>query len=132
MEIKIGEYHLDSKDPQRLFNFFSFLFDIEPIESIDDILFELGGMVFRIKSFNKKRLNKKMDLVFHVGSESELQDLFHSIEFYHYKEKMAGHSTKLEGQSVRFEDFDGRIWTFKLESRQYIPVSEGMETQSLN
>lgn len=120
MAIQFGQIYLYSFNPRKLYDFLSFLLDVEAKSYQEEkILFDFQNIEFVILPTEKKRLNKTRYFSLQVSSAAELEDVKRNIEFYYYKEMGEKFSINSDNESLEFSDPDGRIWqiTSKLAVR---------------
>ena len=116
MAIKFGRFIIESHNPQKLYHFLSFIFDVEANEVGDgDILFDFEDLKFLLR-YTTKKIQKKFDFSIEVDSLEELSQLSQSIEFYYYKEGEKVFKLNLSPNSLLFSDPDGRSWLVELSS----------------
>ena len=101
------EIQLQSSDPQRLFNFLSFLFDIELIENNGEVIsfvFAVEKTPFVISQSNN--VNRALSFSLRVPSPELLSDYKSKFELYCYKNGLSVHSIDLKEDRLEFEDFE--------------------------
>lgn len=102
---------LYSKKPAEIFNFLSFIFDIEILENSEtNIRFRLGGVIFEIIECKKSKISKEHFFTLCVDQVIKLQELKQSLEFYEYKQNMKELKSTINGSELSFIDPDGRSW----------------------
>lgn len=117
MTIQFGQIYLYSFNPRKLYDFLSFLLDVEAKSYQEEkILFDFQDIEFVILPMQKKRLDKTKYFSLSVANISELEDVKRNIEFYYYKEMGEKFTIKSDSESLEFSDPDGRIWQIKLQS----------------
>ena len=115
MAIQFGQIYLYSFDPRKLYDFLSFLLDVEAKTfEENEILFDFQNIEFVILPLQKKRLDKTKYFSLSVANLIELEDLKRNIEFYYYKEMGEKFSIKTKDDLLEFSDPDGRIWQIKI------------------
>ena len=122
MAISFGQVFLHSFAPDKLFNFLSFVLDVEATEfesEVEVIRFNFHGIDFVILPSEKKRLSRTKYFSLSVDSEKELCDLKDNIEFFHYKQLESKFTLKLEDETLEFSDPDGRIWQVEVRTRDF-------------
>lgn len=119
MAISFGQIYLHSFAPEKLFDFLSFLLDVEAKDfetKSDTIRFDFQGIEFVILPSEKKRLSRTKYFSLSVENEKELEDLKNNIEFYHYKQMDSKFTLKTENGALEFSDPDSRVWQVKVRS----------------
>lgn len=115
MSISFGEIFLYSHNPAKLYNFLSFLLDIEADAFEDEeISFSFKGIKFLILMSEKKKIDKTKYFSLNVNSQIELDDLVQNINFYNYKEDQKALDVHQDSDSISFNDPDGRVWEVKI------------------
>lgn len=118
---------LNSKNPQELFSFLSFIFDIENFSFEDDIiLFEYAAQKFSIKKSN--HVEKEIHFDFVVDDLDDLTELSQKIEFFHYRNGTANNQ-KLSGNYLNFIDSDERNWLVRYVEK-VIPFLDGNKNKT--
>ena len=117
MAIQFGQIYLYSFNPRKLYDFLSFLLDVEAKSfEEDEILFDFQEIEFVILPLQKKRLDKTKYFSLSVASSEELEDLKRNIEFYYYKEMGEKFKIKTSDNLLEFSDPDRRIWQVRLRT----------------
>lgn len=112
MAISFGEVYLHSHHPEKLFQFLSFLLDVEASEYTPEaISFIFQSVKFSIVPSELKRLSRQSYFSLSVDSPEELLDLKRNIEFFYYKENHSKADLKIEEDKLTFKDPEGRKWT---------------------
>jgi len=126
MSISFGEIYLYSLDPAKLYDFLSFLLDVEAqIFEADKIHFEFQGIHFVILRSHKKRIDKTQYFSLNVSSLEELEYIGKNIEFYHYKGGDKNLKLDLSESSLSFRDPDERLWRVNLEKNKNYQLPKG-------
>lgn len=117
-----GKTFLYSNAPDTLASFLSFVFDTESSRSDQgSILLEIGGSSFLIVECTKKRMGKEPFFEMEINSLESLHQLQQKVEFFYYKNACkAKVKSKIESDSLRFVDPDGRIWSVVVSFSKYL------------
>lgn len=112
MGIQFGEIYIYSHHPEKLYQFLSFLLDVEASEyTKDNISFEFQTIRFSIVPSELKRLSKQSYFSLTVDSLAELEDIKRNIEFFYYKEGHAKTDFNMKDGKLTFKDPEQRRWT---------------------
>ena len=112
MAIQFGEIFLNSHNPEKLFNFLSFLLDVQASEYTEHrISFHFQTIDFVIRPCENKKISRGSYFSLTVSSAEELNDLKRNIEFYYYKESNKKFSVIDLEQGLEFTDPDERKWS---------------------
>lgn len=112
--MEFGGLVLYSKDPARLSQFFSFLFDVPVERAGDNYQTELAGVRVEILACASNANLKKPGFKLQVDSPIELEELKQKCEFYFFKNDLHLPSLKLDQDKLDLQDTDGRHWSFNV------------------
>ncbi len=129
MTISLSSIYLETHNTEMMIDYLSYIFDMEIIETNEDItLLSLDPYSFYVKKIKNSK-NSDMTLDFKVSSENELKEYFEKSCFKNYiNDKQTG-ATKdtfdcnkiIDTYNSKFfctRDPDGRIWRFSCDNQQ--------------
>ncbi len=117
MSYQFGNLILPCKKPELIYDFLSFIFDLENFEGAtqDEIHLSLFGINLKLrKQENENVLNVPFELTTHDAAG--LFQLKQNIEFYYYKNQSDIPEINVNDDRIEFLDPEGHCWKVLLVS----------------
>ena len=115
MGISFDSIILYSKKPEKLFQFLSFILDVEASDSEEGkISFHFSGVKFLILLTEDESLLKR-SFILNTEEQHELLEIKQNIDFFYYRESNTEQHCHLINDQLSFADTDGSLWQIQVK-----------------